>query len=243
MSELEKELEFVTNVIKLTNREKCKERQIMIGFFQRLCTMGDIALDIYQTEGARLPYFVCTLTIRICLELQTNLFQGAYHSAARSLRWLYETNLAGATACIKPSLLDEEFSDSAGLTPERFENWLDRYDNKQDAKLLRKKIFSSFGLPAEELDRLYLDLCKYVHISKASFDKELDWPKLQYIPEKFDQTFELTMKTLDLVLWMQSKMLLCHNSRTKEALKWFLKDKDSLNQHTPLTIGLISSLE
>jgi len=38
-----------------------------------------------------------------------DMYGGAYHSAGRSLRWLYEANLAGATACFNPSLLDNQY--------------------------------------------------------------------------------------------------------------------------------------
>ena len=241
MSELERELRFMTNVVKLTYKEKQNECQAIIDFFHRFCLMSDIAEDIYRVEEVGLPHYVCILTLRIFLELQANLFQGAYHSAGRSLRWLYETNVAGATACINPSLLDERYSNSTSLDLDEFEDWLDRYD-KQDVRLKRKQIFVSFGLPADELSKLYSDLCKYVHVSKASFDKGLDWPKLQYISEKFDKIFEFTKKTLDLVLWMESKMLLCYDRGTSKALKGVLEDLAYLNQYVPLTVSLISSL-
>jgi len=241
MLELERELRFITNVIKLTYEEKEHECEEIIAFFHRLCLMGDIAEDIYITERVQLPYYVCTLTIRNFLELQANLFQGAYQSAGRTLRWLYEANLTGATACINPSLLDGNFKESTSIKLDEFENWLDRYD-KQEVRLMRKQIFDSFGLPSDDLNNLYSDLCKYIHVSKVSFDKRLDWPKLQYIQEKFDEVFELMKKTLDLVFWMESRMLLCYDRETSKALKGFLEDSDFLNQYIPLTVSLISSL-
>jgi len=241
MSELERELRFITGVIKLTFAEKTTECQELVAFFYRLCLMGDIAQDIYITEGVGLPYYVCTLTIRNFLELQANLFQGAYHSAGSSLRWLYETNLAGAAACINPSLLDEQYKGSTSMSLSEFENWLDRCD-KQEVKLMRRKILDSFGLPSDDLNRLYSDLCKYIHVSKVSFDKRLDWPKLLYIQEKFDEIFGLTKKTLDLVFWTESEMLLCYDGETSKALKGSLKDLAFLNRYVPMTVSLISSL-
>ena len=204
--------------------------------------MGDIAEDIFRAEQATLPYYVCHLTLRIFLELQASLFQGSYHSAARSLRWLYEANLAGATACINPFLIDERYKGQKELSLEKFEKWLDLYD-RQEIRLLRKRILEAFGLPTKDLDDHYSVLCKYMHISKLSFDKKLDFPKLQYIPEEFDKMFELTIKTLDLVLWMQSKMLLCYNDETAGALKGFLKDWESINEYIPLTVSLLSGLK
>jgi len=57
-----------------------------------------------------------------------------------------------------------------------------------------------------------------------------------------DEIFELLKKTLDLVFWMESKMLLYYNVETSKALKWFLKDSGSLNRYVPLIVSLISSL-
>ena len=241
MSEHARELSQITGVIKLTFRERHDECQDIINLFWRLCDKGDIAEDIYRAENAGLPYYVCTITIRAFLEMQANIFQGAYHSAGRSLRWLYENNVAGATACVNPSLLDDQYAGSTSLSLDEFETWLDRYD-KNDVKLKRRDIFDYFGLPSADLNNLYYDLCKYVYVSRVSFDKEHDWPKLQYVQEKFDETFELLKKTMDLIFCMQSKMLLCYNGSTAGALKHFLNDRDSLNRYIPLTVSLISSL-
>lgn len=241
LSELVREYRFIKGVIRLTLNERPKKCLKIVDFFKRLCTMGDIATDILRTEQATLPYYVCHLTLRIFLELQASLFQGSYHSAARSLRWLYEANIAVATACINPFLIDERYEGKSELSLEEFEKWLDLYD-RHDATLPRKKILEAFGLPTEELDDHYSVLCKYMHISKLSFDKKLDWPKLQYIPEKFDEMFELTIKTMDLVLWMQSKMLLCYNDETAGALKGVLEDWESINEYIPLTVSLLSGL-
>ena len=240
MSELETELKYMINVTGLTFEEKKDACEEIIDFLNRLFVMGDIAQDIYMTEKVGLPYYVCSLTVRSFLELQANLFQGAYHSAGRTLRWLYESNVAGATACISPSLLDERHKESTSMNLKEFENWLDQYD-KREQKLKRTKIFNFFGLPSADLSKLYSDLCKYVHVSKVSFDKELDWPKLQYIEGKFDEILNLTKKTLDLVFWMESKMLLHFDGETSKALKHFLEDSESLNEYIPFTISLISS--
>jgi len=87
-------------------KDKCN---ILLRFLLHLCVIADIGEDIFSAGQAEIPYFVCSLTLRAYLEILINLFQGAYHSVARALRWLYETNLAGAVACIDPSLLDKEY--------------------------------------------------------------------------------------------------------------------------------------
>lgn len=241
MTAPEKEREFINRVMRLTINQKREKCQIVVNFFYRLCDTTDIAEHILRAGQANLPYYVCILTLRIFLELQANLLQGAYHSAARSLRWLYETNIAGTTACISPYLLDRGYEGKSDLSTEEFEEWLDLYD-RQEVRLIRKSILETFELPTEELDNLYSVLCKYIHVSKLSFDKELDFPKLQYISEKFDEMFELTIKTMDLVLWMQSRMLLRYKNGTAEALKGFLKNWGSINEYIPLTESLISNL-
>lgn len=241
MTAPEKEREFIDRVMRLTINQKREKCQIVVNFFYRLCDMTDIGEDILRVGQADLPYYVCILTLRIFLELQANLLQGAYHSAARSLRWLYETNIAGTTACVNPYLLDRGYEGKSDLSTEEFEKWLDLYD-RQEVRLIRKPILETFELPTEKLDNLYSVLCKYIHVSKLSFDRALDFPKLQYISEKFDEMFELTMKTMDLVLWMQSRMLLRYKNGTAEALKGFLKNWGSINGYIPLTESLISNL-
>lgn len=206
--------------------------------------MADIANDIYRAEGVSVPYYVCQLTLRNFLEMQACLLEGAYHSAARSLRWLYEVNVIGATAIIEPSLLDNRYPSKSRLDLAKFEVLLERCDTGEVkiGRGKRKRIFDNFSLPSADLASLYSSLCKYIHLSKLSFDKKLDFPNLQYISEKFDDIFKLIVLTLDLVFWMQSKMCLCFNSGTAKALKYFLKDTDRLNVHIPMTVSLISSL-
>ncbi len=206
--------------------------------------MADIAEDIFRVDGAKVPYYVSHLTLRNYLEMQACILEGAYHSVARSLRWLFEINLIGATACIKPILLDHGLSSTKGLILSEFEEFLERIDRDETrfGKGKRKTIFDQFKLPSKELMVLYTDLCKYVHLSKISFDKALTWPNLQFIPEKFDEIFLFVIKTLDLVFWMQSRMCLCFDRETAQALRGFLEDSDQLNEHLPLTVSLISSL-
>lgn len=66
------------------------------------------------------------------------MYGGAYHSAGRSLRWLYEANLAGATACFNPSLLDNQYKGKK-IDLDEFEKWLTLYD-KRERMLYRKQI-------------------------------------------------------------------------------------------------------
>jgi hypothetical protein len=176
--------------------------------------------------------------------MQVCLLEGAYHSAARSLRWLYEANVVGATACVQPSLLDDKYHSVNQMDLVEFEVLLERCDSEElrIGRGKRKRIFEAFSLPDNDLSSLYLELCKYVHLSKISFDKTLDWPNLQYIPEKFSEIFVLTMKTMDLVFWMECKMCLCFNGGTSKALKSFLEDHDGLNKYAPMTVRLISNL-
>jgi len=206
--------------------------------------LGDIAEDIFRVEKAGIPYYVCHLTLRDYLEMQACLLEGAYHSAARSLRWLFEMNVIGTTACVNPSLLDMEYNSEGHLDLGEFEQLLERCDMEEITigRAKRRRIFDEFSLPADDLSLLYSNLCKYVHLSKISFDKALTWPNLQYIPEKFDEIFNIALKTIDLVSWMESKMCLCFDKGTKQALKLLLKDHDNLNQYLPLTVSLISNL-
>jgi hypothetical protein len=188
-----------------------------------------------------MPYFVCQLSLRSFLEVQASLFSGAYHSAGRTLRWLYEANLAGAAACVNASLLDNAYSGVANLSSDEFVDWLDRYDNRE-VQLGRKNIFDFCGLTAEPLNVLYADLCKYSHISKMSFDREETHPNLQYLENRFDETFGVMAKTLDFILLMESKMLLCWNHGTVGALKTLFNAKDPLNKHFPMTTTLIAGI-
>jgi len=207
--------------------------------------MADLAEDIFRADQAVIPYFISSLTHRHYLEMQACIFEGAYFSAARSLRWLYEINLIGSTACIKPILLDQNFSATTGLTLSEFEDLLEKIDSGEIkfGKGKRKNVFNQFKLPTDQLLDLYTDLCKYVHLSKISFDKEYTWPNLQYIPEKFDEIFLLALNTTDFILWMQSKMCLCYNEGTVGNLKNFLRMSDFIQTYIPLTVSLISSLK
>lgn len=238
---LRAESKYAGRIMEFTFKEKANECSDILNFFKRLCVMGDIGFDIHRVEGPKLPYYVCQFTLRTYLELQTDLFVGAYHSVGRSLRWLYELNIAGSTAVIFPSLLSNEYEGKDNMGLKEFEDWLENYDNRKGS-INRSKIFSHFGLPAKDLQLLYSRLCKYSHVSSLSFDKERDWPKLQFLPKKFDEIFKVTTEVMDLVLWFESKMLLCYNKGTKKALKGFLEDTDDLNKYIPITISLLSSL-
>ena len=124
---------------------------------------------------------------------------------------------------------------------DEFEEWLTLCD-KGERKLYRNQIFEAWKLNRKELQELYSDLCKYIHISKKSFDKELTWPNLQYIPEKFDEIFALARKTMDLVLWLECKMLLQFNEGTEGALRGVQKNLSALASSNPMTMELLSSL-
>jgi hypothetical protein len=241
MNQAGKEVTRVNNIMKLTCEQKTTECEETVDFFYRLCDMCDVAFDIWEVERKDLPYFVCSLSLRNFLESQASLFGGAYNSAGRALRWLYEANLAGAAACIKPSLLDEAYEDSESLTSDEFVNWLDRYDNRE-VQLSRRNIFDSCSLPTEQLNVLYADLCKYSHISKMSFNREETHPNLHYLPDRFDETFEIMTKTMDFTLLMESKMVLCWNHGTVGALKYMFNTKNPLNRYFPMTTTLINSL-
>jgi hypothetical protein len=238
----------VTGLLGLTYGQKTKECNLIFEYFGHLLTMVDIGLDIFQKEGslnvrgAELPYYVCSLTNRNYLEMEACLLDGSYHSAARSLRWLYEMNLVGTTACVDASLLDDKYSPGP-LSLQEFENLLERLDS-EDLVIGRKKrkhILDQFGLPSEELAVLFSDLCKYVHLSKVSFDKDLDWPNLQFLPEKFDEVFKTALRTIDLVFWMESRLCLCFNNGTKGAIKNLFIDPELL-ELLPMTNKLILSL-
>lgn len=135
--------------------------------------MADIASNIYQDEGVSVPYYVCSLTLRNYFEIQACLLEGAYHSAARSLRWLFEVNVVGTTSCVDASLLDPQYSPGP-IDLEEFEELLEKVDEEKlrITRGTRKKIFDQFSLPSDDLALLYSDLCKYVHLSQISFDKK-----------------------------------------------------------------------
>jgi len=202
------------------------------------------AVVVSRVEGNQIPYYVCSLTLRSYLEMQACLLEGAYHSAARSLRWLFEMNVIGAVACVNPSLIDRQYSSERPLVIEEFEQLLERCDAGENTigRAKHRVIFEEFSLPSDDSSSLYSDLCKYVHLSKISFDKKLTWPNLQYIAEKFEEISHFALKTIDLVFWMESKMCLCFDKGTKQALRFFLKDYGALNEYIPLTISLISCL-
>lgn len=241
MSQAAKEVSRVSGIMKFTSEQKTAECEETTDFFYRLGDMCDVAFDIWEVERKDLPYFVCSLSLRNLLESQASLFGGAYNSAGRALRWLYEANLAGAAACFKPSLLDEAFDDSESLTSDEFVNWLDRYDNRE-VQLSRRNILNFCDAPAGPLNVLYADLCKYSHISKMSFNREETHPNLQYLPDRFDETFGIMAKTIDFTLLMESKMLLCWNHGTVGALKYMFNVKNPLNRYFPMTTNLINSL-
>jgi len=238
--EFEQVFENIKGILKVTYKEKRDECKKLFNFLGHLFVLTDIGEDIYRVEGDGIPFYISALTVRTYLEFLANLLQGAYHSAGRSLRWLYEANLAGATACIDPSLLDDQFKGKKSITLDEFEKWLALYD-KRERKLKRSNIFKALKLPKDELQNLYSDLCKYSHISKTSFDKKLIWPKLQYIPEKFDEILGLTWKTLDLVLWLECNVLLRYEG-TERAFRDFLKYLGALTSYIPMTAELLFNL-
>jgi hypothetical protein len=203
--------------------------------------MADIAFDIWEVETEDLPYFVCSLSLRSFLEVQASLFSGAYHSAGRTLRWLYETNLAGSAACLNASLLDNAYSSTSNLSSDEFVDWLERYDNRE-VQLSRKSIFDFYKLTAEPLNMLYADLCKYSHVSTVSFDRAETHPNLQFLENRFDETFGIMTKTLDFSLLMESKMLLCWNHGSVGALKNMFSKSDPLKKYFPMVTDLITAL-
>jgi hypothetical protein len=235
--------ERISGIMKLTYEEKRSQCERVLNFLLPLFVMADIGQDIQLAGQAEIPFYICSLTVRTYLEFSINLFQGAYYSAARSLRWLYEISLAGATACINPSLLDEQFKREK-MNLSIFKQWLMQYDNKQK-RLNRRKIFKSFEISEErqnELEELYRDLCKYVHISERSFNEEMTWPNVQYIPEKFEEIFAIGMKTIDLIFWLECKMLLQFNRGTKEALRNLREYLNSIASSIPMTMSSLSIL-
>jgi hypothetical protein len=174
--------------------------------------------------------------------MEACLFEGAYHSTGRSLRWMYELNLVGTAACVNALLLDVRYTHRR-LDLKEFEDLLDKIDNDEirftNGK--RKTIFIQFGLPYGNMESLYSDLCKYVHLSSTSFDKTLDWPNLQFMPEKFDEIFPIILRTMDPVFWMETKLCSCFNGGTKGALKIVFKNNPYL-EFLPLTASLIDTL-
>lgn len=233
-------LRRINGIFKLTYKEKMDQCDEAIKYLTLLFSLTDIAEDIMLEGQSEIPYYICSLSLRTYLEFLVNLFQGAYHSAARALRWLYEANLAGAAACVKPSLLDDKFIEG-GMDLDKFESWLASFDGRRKV-FSRKRICEGLGLSEEKLEELYSNLCKYVHISRKSIDAKLTWPNLQYLPEKFDEILALARKTMDLIFLLECKMLLQYNDRTKEAIKKLSEDVGALASKVPETTNLINNL-
>jgi hypothetical protein len=104
-----RELRYIKDICILTYTEKPIECRDLFNTFSRLCLLADIGEDIYRSDNYLLPYYLGSLSVRSFLEFQATLLEGAYFSAGRTLRWLYETNVAGASACENPFLLDREY--------------------------------------------------------------------------------------------------------------------------------------
>jgi hypothetical protein len=71
----------------------------------------------------------------------------------------------------------------------------------------------------------------------------MNFPKLQYFSDKFDDIFNKMIITIDLILFLQSKVVLNFNHGTKKVLMGFLANKDKLNEIYPLFTSLISNLD
>jgi len=124
----ENEIKQINNIMNYTYKFRKDKIDIIFDIFNRLCLLGDISEDIYRVDAIDLPFFITQLTVRTFLEFQACIFEGAYYSAGRTLRWLYETNLTGATARIHPILLDKSYSAISTLDLEQFEKYLEKYD-------------------------------------------------------------------------------------------------------------------
>ncbi len=127
MNQFDREYDRIRGIIGLTYKQKRDECDKIFAFFQRLCTMADVAFGILNYEGASIPYLVCSLTLRNYLEIQACLLEGAYPSAARSLQWLFEINGVGTAACVDASLLDPQYS-SGPIDLEEFKRILGKVD-------------------------------------------------------------------------------------------------------------------
>ena len=134
------DIKRIGNLMNLTfgeKQENCVEIEV---FFNRFCEMHDISFDIWENEGDDLPYFMCSLSVKNFLEVQSSILSTAYNSVGQMLRWLYEANLAGAAGCINPSLLDTAYSCSQKLTGQQFSDWLSNYDDGK-SKFREKKFW------------------------------------------------------------------------------------------------------
>ncbi|MDR0372145.1 MAG: hypothetical protein LBI79_01060 [Nitrososphaerota archaeon] len=226
--------------MELSKQEKRHECEVLHDFFVNQLEIAEQTYDIQSkavgVTGAEIPCHVVPLITRAYLEMEACLLEGAYHSAKRTLRWMHETSMIGTVACVNAKLLGVDskwLSEKAKwlndpydktLSIQQFEEMLQAYDEhklKFDSNVLYKQIGLS-NHDRKKLYKLYSDLCKYVHLSRESFDLECRWSNLQFMPEQFDVTYDLVLRTMDFVFYMESYLCAFFNAeniKTKDALK------------------------
>jgi hypothetical protein len=136
-------------------------------------------------------------------------YVGAYSSASRTLRWIYESTLAATMALTNPSLLLCKPT-SHPLTYEAFRSWLWKYDNRA-VHFPRKESLKAIGLNLKEQLRyngLYSMLCKYSHISAKHFSIPEPIPDLVFNLEDFDVVSRYAYRTMDLAFFCIVKSII-----------------------------------
>ncbi len=132
-------------------------------------------------------------------------FTGAYPTAARTLRWIFESGIASTAAVLDRSLLIENSHSKKPLSSHQFREWLRDYDNQRVSlgRTKRDRILERIGLTATEratARETFETLCKFVHISSRHFSY-IRVPDITMNLPNFNRISKLAYRTMDLVLY------------------------------------------
>lgn len=180
-------------------------------------------------------------------------YLGAYSSAARTLRWIYESALASAVATLDGSLLLGGTPKS--LTKSQFRKWLWKYDHQKmtNVSFPRKNALRVIGLPSMDQTRyieLYSTLCKFSHVSEKHFVHPEPIPDLVFNLKQFDAVSRYAYKTMDLAFFCVIKAILSqwHSDDVNNFFHGYLGSYSARQIYSvrrdrfPLTIGLLKGI-
>jgi hypothetical protein len=215
----------INGIFGLTIAQKCQECITLVEFFNIRMVLNDLSKDweggiiATSAKGAEIPAHIIPLISRAYLEMKACLLGGAYQSVARTLRWMFEASMVGAVSCVSANLLKKCYENT--LSFEQFTDLIHELDNRK-LHLRRKEIYEKLGLLTTDMTKLYADLCKYSHVSRESVDLAYHWPNLQFLSDQFDKLYNLVLRTMDFVFYMESKLCVHfdgENMNIKLALK------------------------
>lgn len=175
--------------------------------FQHLCLLEDLGQNILEAkERGRYVCHINRLIELTYLGFEYALVFGDYFSSARSLRWIYETCLAGYAASKDGKILTGKQSDLGYLNIVKFEKWMRALDEGRVRfnSSTRERILTILGLSQEEKRRcmrLYGDLCKYAHVSNVSLRRGALVPNLTLDMREFSRVYRMSNRTMDLCMF------------------------------------------